>query len=221
MKMQLRRLVQAASITGVALVVMAASATAYPISFNTSASGTGFGAGGGLGLSLNSAPGGQAATLVFAPNMGDTQGGPTNINLGSFTLACATCGAFGSGLSATFAPFTLEMILTDVTDGGTGKFIGSSTGGEVFTGVSQIDVFWVPLSLGPGTNNALSGSFGPSVFTIDLKTLVVSPTSGTTPGLSTVQGTLSSSAVPEPATVGLVGAALLGLGLLGRKKPSK
>jgi hypothetical protein len=42
--------------------------------------------------------------------------------------------------------------------------------------------------------------------------------SGAQIGSTTVQGTISSSAIPEPATLSMVGGALLGLGLLRRKK---
>ena len=213
--MRMRRLVQAASITGVALFVMAASATAFPITFNTSAAGTGFGLNGIGGLTLNNTSG-VAATLKFTPNPNDVQGGPTNISLGSFTLTCATCGAANVGLSSTFGAFTLEMILTDVTDVATGKFIGTSTGGTVFAGVSPIDVYWAPLQLGPAGNNALTGSFGPSIFRTTVYTGVVAPNNNG--GVSTVQGSLVSSAIPEPATLGLVGAALLCLGMVSRKK---
>jgi hypothetical protein len=44
------------------------------------------------------------------------------------------------------------------------------------------------------------------------------PNSGTNAGGTTVQGFVDSAAIPEPATLGLVGGALLGLGILKRKK---
>ncbi len=60
--MTIKNLVHAASITGVAFFMMAASASAAIITFNTEAAGTGFGVGGAGGLTLNNTSG-VAATL--------------------------------------------------------------------------------------------------------------------------------------------------------------
>jgi hypothetical protein len=48
--------------------------------------------------------------------------------------------------------------------------------------------------------------------------LIVAPNSGSPAGDTTVQGTVNSSAIPEPATLLLLGAGLLGLGVLRRKR---
>lgn len=105
-----------------------------------------------------------------------------------------------------------------MTDSATGRFVGTSTGGTVFSDVSQLTINWAPLQLGPGTNNAISGNFGTTIFTTTIFTGIVAPNSGAVPGQSTVQGFVTSSAVPEPATLSLIGAALLGLGMLRRKR---
>lgn len=84
-----------------------------------------------------------------------------------------------------------------------------------------MQVNWqAPLSMGPQGNNALTGNFGSTVFDMVAPiSLIVAPNSGTPPGDTTIQGQLSSS--PEPATFGLIGGALIGLGLLRRKKSSR
>jgi hypothetical protein len=108
------------------------------------------------------------------------------------------------------------LVITDTTDGASGQFVGSSTGGAVFSNLSGLTVNWVPLILGPGTTNTLSGNFGTTFFTTTTFTGLAAPNSGTPPGDTTVQGFVSST--PEPTTYGLVGGGLLGLGLLRRKR---
>jgi hypothetical protein len=121
---------------------MAPTASAAVATFNTSAPGTGFGAGGIGGLTLNSSSGG-AATFLFTPNAGNTSGVPTNVNLGNFVLACATCSIQSRGVYARFAPFAFDIVVTDLTAGGaTGTFTGTSTGGDVYRGVSLININW-------------------------------------------------------------------------------
>ncbi len=210
--MTIGRLVQAASMTGAAILMMAASASADTITFSTNGPGTGFG---GSSLILNNSTG-AAATLAFVPNASIVTGVPSNVNFGIFALACPTCSTLAGGIGSTFSPFTFDLIVTDITDGATGKFTGTSTGGMVYSNLSGLTVNWAPLQLGPGTNNAMSGSFGPTSFTTTVFTGIVAPNSGTDVGQSTVQGFVSS--VPEPATFGLIGGALLGLGLLRRKR---
>src|ERR1017187_938036 len=131
--MTMRRLMQVAAITAVGLI-MAASASASTITFNTNAAGTDFVSSGTLTLNSN---GGSAATLVFNPQTSSTTGVPSNINFGDMLLACPTCGTQASGLGTHFNAFTFDMIVTDVTDGGAmGEFVGTSTGGSVWSDVS-------------------------------------------------------------------------------------
>lgn len=217
------RLVRVASIAAVAgLMMVAASADAATITYNTNAAGTGFS--GGSSLILGSSAG-VAATLTFFPNADTTSGVPSNVNFGLFTLACPSCTTVSG---ATFNPFTFDLIITDVTDGGaTGKFVGTSTGGAVFNNASLVTIDWAPLQLGPDANNATSGSFGPTLFSTTVFTGIVAPNSGAALGQSTVQGFVDSipvdsiAAIPEPATLSLVGSALLCVGMLRRKRRSR
>ena len=191
--------------------MMAVGASAATITFNTTA-GTQFTTG---GLTLNSSSG-VLATLVYTPNASVGEGVPSNIDLGDFLLACGSCGALGVGPSATFSPFTFDLVVTDSTDGGaTGTFVGSSAGGMVYNNQSGIVVTWAPVQLGPG------GLFNTTYFLITNPTGIVAPNSGSPAGDTTVQGYVSAiSGVPEPTTLFLMGAGLLGLAGLGRRKRS-
>ena len=215
--MQLGRLAHAAFIFGAAIILMAASASATTIVFNTNGPGTGFGPGGSGGLTMNSSSG-VAATLGFVPDPNTTTGVPSNINFGNFTLVCNTCTTQALGTGAFFNPFTFNVVVNDVTDNATGTYVATSTGGFVWSDVSQISINWQPLQIGPGTSNATSGSFGSTFFTTTNATRIVAPNSGAQDGSTTYQGSVDSNAVPEPATLGLVGGALLSLGLLRRRK---
>ena len=213
--MRIGRLVQATSIAGLALFMMAASASASTITFNTNASGTGF-----SGTSLiDNNDFGATATLTYIPDGNTVSGVPSNVNFGNFTLVCPSCSTQAIGAGSHFAAFTFDLVITDVTDGNAkGQFVGTSTGGLVWSDVSQITINWAPLSLGPGTTNALSGNFGTTIFGTSSFTGIVAPNSGAVPGQSTIQGTINSSATPEPATFALLGGGLLGLGIVRRKR---
>ena len=218
--MQITRSLRSAAVTGAAILMMAGGVSAATITFNTAqtgSGGTGFNNSGNLVLHSSS---GADATLAFVPDMNSINAVPGNVNFGNFTLACATCTTQAGGIGSTFAAFTFNLVITDVTDGATGIFVGTAAAGSVFLDASTITLNWLPLQLGPGTSNATSGSFGPTSFQTTVQTHIVNPRSGAEIGSTTVQGFINSSAVPEPATLSLVGGALLGLGLLRRKKGS-
>jgi hypothetical protein len=198
--------------------MLAANAGAATITFNTTATGsagTGFNSSGNLSLSQSA---GTAATLAFVADPNASVAIPSGINFGNFTLACASCTTLAGGVGSSFGAFTFNMVITDVTDGATGTFVGTSTGGSVYLDQSTIVIAWAPAQIGTGTNHATSGSFGATFFTVTPFTIIVNPTSGAQIGSTTVQGALGGqSSIPEPATLSLVGGALLGLALLRRQ----
>jgi hypothetical protein len=82
-----------------------------------------------------------------------------------------------------------------------------------------MDVNWSPTQVGPGTTNATGGTnFSTTFFTVPNMTLIVAPNSGTPPGDTSIQGTVSSTLVPEPATMAMVGGLFVGLAALARKR---
>jgi hypothetical protein len=217
--MKNKRLLQSASTIGLAFLCMAGSANAgLIISYTTNASGTEFVA--GVNSDVLNSSGGAAATLTFIPNTNSNAGVPSNIDLGDFLLVCGTC---STSQTTTFGSFTFDLVVTDSTDGATGEFVGTSTGGTVSSNSSTIAVNWTSpanLQIGPGISHALSGSFGPTEFNlVSPVSLIVAPNSGTPPGDTTIQGQVSSA--PEPMTFFLTGGALMGLGLLRRSKVRK
>jgi hypothetical protein len=205
-------------VAAILIMMLAATASASSIVYDTTDStNTGFNGLGGV-LTLNSTSG-VAATLVYTAVPDSTVGVPTNINLGKFVLTCAACGASPSGASAVFASFTFDLFVsldTPTTDTGVGEFIGTSTGGTAWSNSSNIAITWSPLLIGPGTTGATSGNFGTSIFTVTSPTLIVSP--NTNLGTTTVQGAVLSAATPEPATMAMAGGLLIGLAGMARRK---
>jgi PEP-CTERM motif len=216
--MQLARIIRSAALSGAAVFMMAAGASAGTITFNTAQTGSGGSGFNGTGNLVLQSSSGADATLAFVPDMNSVNAVPGNVNFGNFTLACASCSTQAGGFGSFFNAFTFEVVITDVTDGAAGIFVGSAAAGSVYLDASTLTLNWQPLQLGPGTSNATSGNFGSTYFQTVVQTKIVNPLSGAQIGSTTVQGNINSSAIPEPATLSLVGGALLGFGLLRRRK---
>jgi|CZKN01.1.fsa_nt_gi hypothetical protein len=230
--MKLERLIQFALIAA-AVFMLAASASASTISFTTALSTptnpytTAFGTGTLILSSTGGTAGVGAATITFSGNIATNIGVPSNVNFGDFLLQCATCSTALAGTAdATFGAFTADLYLWDQTDNAYGEFIGTSTGGMVYEDQSTVNISWSPeLQIGPGTSGAIaggSGSFGPTFFLINNQTGIVAPDSGAGGGAltgdTTIGGSVSSTLVPEPATMAMVGGLFVGLAALARKR---
>ena len=211
----------------VAVFLMAANVSAATITFSTTTPApiggfsTGFGADGSTGMVLNSTIG-AAGTITFAPRGASTVDAPTGIDFGTFTVACQSCSTAAIGGGAFFPAFTFDLVVSETSPSvAAGRFVGTAAAGTVYSDQNPITINWAPLQLGPGTSYALSGDFGTVFFNTTVFTQLVALNSGAVPGQTTVQGTVSDSAIPEPATLGLLGGGLLALGLLRRKKLSR
>lgn len=216
---KMKTITRSLSLLGIASTLLVSAASAATITFNTNSAGTKF-TGNGLAQSSSF---GAAATLTFSPVPDIATGVPSNINLGTFQLLCNACSTQALAAGAVFNAFTFELVVTDVTDGASGIFMGTSAGGTVFSDVSPLTINWAPLTLGPGAVNAVTGNFGLTVFTTTVFTGVPAP-NGESKGQVSVQGTVNSrdadTAVPEPATMALFGCALISIAALQRKSRS-
>ena len=160
--MKIAHIIRSATLTSAAVFMMAAGVSAATITFNTAQTGTGGTGFNGTGNLVLQSTSGADAILAFVPDMNSVNAVPGNVNFGNFTLACASCSTQAGGFGSFFNAFTFEVVITDVTDGATGIFVGSAAAGSVYLDASTITLNWQPLQLGPGTSNATSGSFGPT-----------------------------------------------------------
>lgn len=138
------------------------------------------------------------ATIQFAGAPSTTVTSPTNINIGTITLA----GGTGS--------FSGDSIVLTINQ--TNPSNGSSNSSSSIAGTITSDSSGVNLSFAPTTF-----SIGAANYTLQSTYFLAPPNSNG--GVTTIQAAVSVS--PEPASFGLIGASLLGLGFAFRRRAAK
>ena len=123
----------------------------------------------------------------------------TNIFAGVGTNAACGSNTVGNVCTPTGSPFTLTQTNTGVT-------VTLALSGVAYVGTSATG------------STPTNGLFTAQVIVPGTITSVLSEVGSSTLPLQTYSATFASTAVPEPATSGLIGAALLGLGLLRTRR---
>jgi len=225
-KVFLLRLSPCASFLAAVLLVGVTSASADPVqTFNGNATGT-FGNGScatcsASGSTITSTSGGQSSTITFTANQPEliaqlAPGQSANVTLGvlnsNSTLASGTNGPSFTG--ATFT-LTISFVIPGDTSPTPGIFTATLTG-QIVQGASSASLHWI----GPTTltfNSPSAGSFTLTVESLTPVNTPIDPNNTRIRAVLTYNGAAVSGAVPEPATLVLLGTGLLSVAGLGKR----
>jgi hypothetical protein len=175
----------------------------------------------GLGFTTSSVTtqllvGSRTLTFTFTPSEpASPVASGTNTAWGSLFLSLSGSGNQTFNLST----ITLRLQLRDLATGDfvteVGTFSGSASNNGVNLNSSTGLITWSPQGI------QAAGGLSTTTFTTDNSDPIgalISPTASTT--VNGTVATVGGGAVPEPATFGLMGIALLGLGVVARKRKS-
>ena len=178
------------------------TAKADVITFTSTGTFTGPGAGSGTST-YTVGSGANLTTLTFTDGANSTVAPPaSNVNFGVITIATS-----GSGASLDGTTVTLNIVQTSPT-GGSNTFVGQLTG----------TIFVTPA---PGGSTAQlvfttnTFTIGNVIYTIDPFYRLPAPGTG---NQVTLQGTVNTAPIPEPATMILLGTGLAGVAASVRKR---
>jgi hypothetical protein len=184
--------------TAVALLFCGASAFATTITFSTTATFSGPDAD-NAGTTLTSG----GSTIKFAGMTGETVDAPSGIDIGAIDLTSTGSGDFQAG----------DMITLEFDQ--TSPSVGIATTESPLTGTVQTTSSGLVLDF---TNQTLM--IGEATYILDASYPLLAPNVDAGAGLGKT-ALFAEVTAPEPASVGLLGASMFGLGLLFRRRGQK